>query len=136
MTLPPTRPLLRLSQHDSGEPFFGRSGNNRFDAPNRSYGTCYCGFTLACAYAETVLHEKSVKAGGGFDVLESELDKRWVVVLANMHGADLLKTGADGRLSCGKAHCAACPVQEFPEASRAARRAHKARREGLLIPVD
>jgi hypothetical protein len=106
MLLPPGRPLLRISKHNSGEPYFGHSMSNRFDAPDGSFGTCYCGFTLACAFAETVLHDKAVKPGGGFDVPESLLRERWVVTLehtglslASMHGADLLKVGADGRLS-------------------------------------
>ena len=105
-TLPLARALVRISRHDSGEPFFGRSGSNRFDADDGSFGTCYCGFTLACAFGETVLHDKAIKPGGGFDVPEVLLEQRWVVTLAhsglrlaNMRGTDLLPLGADGELS-------------------------------------
>ena len=55
--------LFRISRHETGEPYFGRSGANRFDAPDRSYGTCYCGFDLQTALAETVLHDVSPQSG-------------------------------------------------------------------------
>jgi len=106
VTLARTRPLIRISKHDSAEPFFGRTGVNRFDAPDGSFGTCYCGFTLACAFSETVLHDKSIKPGGGFDVPRVQLEHRWVVSLAHtglrlahLRGTDLLPLGADGELS-------------------------------------
>lgn len=106
VTLPRKRVLVRISKHDSGEPFFGRTGDNRFDAPDGSFGTCYCGFTLACAFGETVLHDKSIKPGGGFDVRRVQLERRWVVSLthtglrlAHLRGTDLLPLGADGELS-------------------------------------
>lgn len=36
---------------------FGRSGENRYDAPNRDYGVLYVGSTLATALMESVFHE-------------------------------------------------------------------------------
>lgn len=70
--------LYRISRHATGEPFFGRSGANRFDAPDRSYGTCYCGFDLQTAVAETVLHDLR-PALGVFEVAQSDLDARFLV---------------------------------------------------------
>jgi hypothetical protein len=111
VALPHKRALVRISKHDSGEPFFGRSGDNRFDSPDGSFGTCYCGFTLACAFGETVLHDKAIKPGGGFDVPLVLLERRWVVSLAHtglrlahLRGTDLLPLGADGTLSTTMPH--------------------------------
>jgi RES domain len=82
---------------------------NRFDSPDHSYGTCYCGFTLECAFGESVLHDASTRAGGGFDVPLTVLEERWVIKLAHtglrlayMRGTDLLALGADGELSAIK----------------------------------
>jgi len=50
--------LFRISRYKDGEPYFGKSGLNRFDdprrtfAPARRFGTCYFGLTLQCAFAE------------------------------------------------------------------------------------
>lgn len=41
--------LVRVSRHDTGEPYFGRSGGCRFDDPRKSFGTCYLGFNLTVA---------------------------------------------------------------------------------------
>ena len=54
--------LVRISSYTNGEPFFGRSGGNRFDAPgaiagHAEYGACYLGHNLTVALAESVLHD-------------------------------------------------------------------------------
>jgi hypothetical protein len=53
--------LYRVSSHDSGEPFFGRSGGSRFDdaakVVARRFGTCYLGLSLTVAFAESVIHD-------------------------------------------------------------------------------
>lgn len=50
--------LTRLSTHNTGEPYFGRTRSNRFDDPNPvesdRYGTSYFGQSLAVAIAELV----------------------------------------------------------------------------------
>lgn len=114
LTLPVTdvdpKDLFRISRHNSGEPFFGKSGLNRFDDPRRSlsekrrFGTCYLGFTLECAFAETVLHDR-VATKGAFRLPYSELD-RWVVrfkgdllQLAVLTGTHLKRLGGEGSLS-------------------------------------
>jgi hypothetical protein len=98
--------LLRISRFKSGEPHFGKSGLNRFDAPDRSYGTCYLGLTLACAFAETVLHDRTA-VSGAFPLVYDDLEQRWVVRfkdaeklrLAVFRGPELKKLGADGQVS-------------------------------------
>ncbi|MFT4439026.1 RES family NAD+ phosphorylase [Caballeronia sp. 15715] len=102
--------LVRISRHNSGEPYFGKSGLNRFDDPRGHlpradrYGTCYFGFTLACGFAETVLHDRT-SDGGRFKIPYTELDQ-WVIrfkgdklKLAVLTGKHLKRLGGEGSLS-------------------------------------
>lgn len=52
-----TKRLVRISSHQTGEPYFGRAANHRFDDPQQIYGTSYMGLTLGTAVAESVLHD-------------------------------------------------------------------------------
>ena len=74
--------LLRVSSHDTGEPYFGTTGRNRFDDPNADpmtrYGTCYFGVSLAVALAETLLHDRTPVRG--FFVVElAVISSRFVI---------------------------------------------------------
>jgi hypothetical protein len=104
--LSPAR-LLRISRYCTGEPYFGMSGANRFDAPSPHslFKTCYLGRTLAVALAETVLHDE-IPVQGRFDIAPSELRGRYVLEfeddklkLANLHGTALKRMGGHGDLS-------------------------------------
>jgi hypothetical protein len=101
--------LYRISRHDSGEPFFGRTAANRFDDRSRPqkarYGTCYCGQDLETAIAETVLHDLMPQQGR-FVVPFEDFDSRYLVrfrgsslVLANLTGTALKTLAGDGTLS-------------------------------------
>jgi hypothetical protein len=101
--------LFRISKHDTGEPYFGRSGGNRFDdnryPKHRRFGACYFGLTLSVAFAETVLHDE-MPEDGYFNMAEDELESRYVVQfagaelhVADMTGRALRRLGADGSLS-------------------------------------
>ena len=74
--------LFRISRFSSGEPFFGRSAANRFDDPDRTksrrFGTCYLGFSLAVAIAETILHDE-MPFKGRFEVDAQEIEQRYCV---------------------------------------------------------
>ncbi|KWU26452.1 hypothetical protein AS149_25290 [Burkholderia cenocepacia] len=101
--------LLRISNFESGEPFFGKSKKNRFDdrrklSKAKRFGTCYTGFSLNCAFAETVLHNRTA-VGGEFLLPVEELE-RWVVTfepaplaIAVLIGPELKTMGADGSIS-------------------------------------
>lgn len=106
VTLDPAK-LYRVSRHGSGEPFFGRSGSNRFDDPRipKQFGTCYLGTTLKVAIAESLLHDE-IARNGGFTLGESAVSSRFVVrfqgdslTLADCTGAALKRCGADGSFS-------------------------------------
>lgn len=114
LTLPVTdvdaASLLRISRYNTGEPFFGKTRKNRFDDPRKlakakRFGTCYTGFTLECAFAETVLHNR-IAVNGGFEVPAYELEDPFVVrfksaplCVAVLLGTELKTLGADGELS-------------------------------------
>jgi hypothetical protein len=74
--------LYRISRHNSGEPFFGTSGSNRFDDPTRikkrRFGTCYLGLGLEVAIAETVLHDEMPNRGR-FEIAVQEIENRHCV---------------------------------------------------------
>lgn len=114
---PPTLPstsvdpgqLVRISGHPRHEPRFGRRGANRFDDPNphadQRYGTCYFGLSLAVALAETLLHDRTPRAGW-FTVAPSLLHARYVIsfhgaplLLANLTGAALKRLGGNAALT-------------------------------------
>lgn len=100
--------LVRVSRYDTGEPYFGKSGGNRFDDPRKRgrYGTSYFGFGLHCAFAETVLHDEVADLRlGGFPLATTELE-RYVLSfsgsplrVAILHGVPLKNLGGDGALS-------------------------------------
>jgi hypothetical protein len=102
--------LVRISWKDTGEPRFGKTGKNRFDDPRQHlseadrFGASYFGFTLACAFAETVLHDRTAEKGG-FEIPGDQLD-RWVLrfkgkplTVAVLTGAHLKRLGGEGSLS-------------------------------------
>jgi len=69
-------PWFRIHQTDKGCVFFGRSGKNRWDSPDKSYGVMYAGETWQAAFMESVLHDPRTKI-----VLESVLEKRSIALL-------------------------------------------------------
>lgn len=104
-TIDPSK-LVRISRYRTDEPYFGKSGGNRFDNPRKRFGTCYFGFSLECAFAETVLHDEIIDTDlGGFPLPRSELE-RYVLsftgmplTVAVLNGASLKKLGGDGSIS-------------------------------------
>lgn len=101
--------LFRVSSHKSGEPYFGRSCANRFDDPgkvaSKRFGTCYMGFSLTVAFAESVLHDLE-PTKGQFALPETEITRRFALTfngpdlrLANLTGTALLALNGNGELS-------------------------------------
>lgn len=76
------RRLVRISQYPAGEPYFGASGSNRFDAPGCLAGapefrSCYFGFSLEVAVAESLLHDE-LPVDGEFRFSMAALELRHV----------------------------------------------------------
>lgn len=101
--------LLRISTHNTGEPYFNKSAKNRFDDPNpdstKRYGTCYFGFKLTVAIAETLLHDLN-PVGGHFLIHPDRIDERFTIhyqgsrlTLAKMVGIPLRQAGLSAELS-------------------------------------
>jgi hypothetical protein len=101
--------LYRISRYSSGEPYFGKTANNRFDdrsTPKKGrFGTCYFGLDLETAIAETVLHDE-MPVKGTFSIAYTEIESRYLVrfkrgslVLANLTGIPLKTLGGHGSLS-------------------------------------
>jgi hypothetical protein len=70
--------LCRISSHNTNEPHVARSGGCRFDDPARRFGTCYLGFNLTVAFAESVLHDFEPGLDG-FSVPTSEVTRRFAL---------------------------------------------------------
>ena len=131
--------LCRVSRHNTGEPHFGRTGDCRFDdaQPNitKRFGTCYLGFSLTVAFAESVLHNLEPDADG-FSVPTSEVSSRFALSfkslrkgttlkLAKLYGTALLRLGGNGELSGTSNYT-------LPQARAAALVAHPAKIDGLI----
>jgi hypothetical protein len=104
VSVPPDA-LIRVSRYNTGEPFFGRTSACRFDDAARHFGTCYLGFDLTVAFAESVLHNKESDANG-FAVPGAEIDACYALSfagqdlkLAKLYGAALLRRGGHGEIS-------------------------------------
>ena len=74
--------LIRISRHTSGEPHFGCSGGNRFDAPGclsdtPEFHSCYLGSSLDVAIAESLLHDE-VPVNGQFRISYDALKQSYV----------------------------------------------------------
>lgn len=102
--------LFRVSGHNTGEPYFGCTGANRFDAPGSAAGAaefsaCYLGFSLTVAVAESVLHDE-IPSNGEYGVALTMLNSKYVLRfqgstlrLANLTGAALKRLGGHADLS-------------------------------------
>lgn len=96
---------VRITRYRDTEPFFGKTGGNRFDDPLRGFGVCYAGDDFLVAFAESILHD-AVAVSGGFRVAESELLSRHVVgfdgsmlALADLTGIQLKRLGGTNDIS-------------------------------------
>ncbi|WP_168160022.1 RES family NAD+ phosphorylase [Steroidobacter denitrificans] len=94
-----------MTRSPATEPYFGKTGGNRFDDPLRAFGVCYAGDHLTVAFAETILHD-ALPASGGFTVAESKLADRHVtnfhgspLVLVDLTGASLKRLGGTNEIS-------------------------------------
>ena len=92
--LAPAR-LVRVSAYTTGEPYFGTSGANRFDAPgaaagSAAYAVCYLGTHLDVAIAESILHDE-MPVDGAFQLTRAQLDGRHALYFSGrrLHLLDL-----------------------------------------------
>jgi RES domain-containing protein len=104
-TIPVGTSLFRLHHRSKGPLFFGRTGRNRFDAPDGGFGVLYAALDEHCAFIETFGQSTGIRI-----VTRAELEQRvlsemkvmrplTVIDLARSGG--LARVGADGRLLTG-----------------------------------
>lgn len=116
---------------DKGARFFGKTGNYRFDAPDKSYGVLYMGADLQCAFIETF--GEMVRSGlvtmaalklKKFSMIKASRPLRLVDLDSS---GELIRLGADARLFSG----------DYGVAQRwsAALRGLKSKPDGILYPA-
>lgn len=103
--------LCRISGFRKGQPYFGKSGKNRFDAPGckppgtPEFGVCYLGLTLEVAMAESVIHDEE-PVDGKFLIARDQVDDNFALYFKGGDLRLLDLTGATLRLAGGSADLA------------------------------
>jgi len=123
--------LSRLHNRGISPLFFGRTGGNRFDSPDRSYGVLYAGLDEYCSFIETYGQTTGIQtvtstALEGRHLAHLELLRPMKLIdLSNSGG--LARVGADSRLFSGS-HAVA-------QRWSAAFREHAIKPDGILYPA-
>jgi hypothetical protein len=123
--------LYRMHARGKSPVFFGRTGGNRFDSPDRTYGVLYAGLDEHCSFIETFGQSTGIRT-----VTEAALEARHLahlnllrpltlIDLSNSGG--LARVGADSRLFSGS-HAVA-------QRWSAALRGHPSNPDGILYPA-
>jgi hypothetical protein len=129
-SLLPGQVLSRIHCQGQEPIFFGRTGRNRFDSPDHSFGMLYLGLDEHCAFIETFGQSTGIRI-----VTRKALDDRplaYLTVTASLKLIDLASTGglvrigADGRLLTGS--------HAIAQRWSAALRDHPTRPAGILYP--
>jgi hypothetical protein len=85
--------------------FFGRTGNQRFDAPHpRKYGVLYVGEEVDCAFIETLGHETGKNVIAEAELLSRGLARvslKGFLRLVDLTAEGLAQIGADNHLCTG-----------------------------------
>ena len=111
--------------------FFGKTGRNRFDAPDGSFGVMYVGFDEYCAFIETFGQDTGIRI-----VTRRALERRQLAYLELTERLNLIdlaasgglaRIGADARLFSGSHAIAQC--------WSAALRNHPSKPAGLVYPA-
>jgi hypothetical protein len=101
------RPWFRIHRLTHGPLYFGRSGDNRFDAHAGEFGVLYVGKDERCAFIETFGHATGVRvvdhgelAARGIARVTPKRPLRFV----NLTSVGLARLGADARLTAGESY--------------------------------
>jgi len=98
-------PLYRIHAAKQAPLYFGKTKDNRFDAPAGEYGVLYAAFTPQGAFVETFGHDTGTRV-----LDERELSARALATihpsrplrLVDLTGKGLARLGADARLLAGE----------------------------------
>lgn len=130
-TVTPGTIFARIHSRSKGPLFFGKTGGDRFDAPDGSFGVLYVAFDEYCAFIETFGHDTGIRV-----VTRRALEQRHLSYLEVTEPLRLLdlstsggltRIGADARLLSGS-HAIA---QRWSTALRN----HPSKPAGLVYPA-
>ena len=99
------RVIYRLHRAGFAPIFFGKAGDNRFDAPDGSYGVLYAGEDEYCCFIETCGQVTGVLSVSGAYLDQRNLAEititQTIILIDLSASAGLARIGADGRLMDG-----------------------------------
>ncbi len=96
---------VRCHRCDREPLYFGRSGDNRFDAPGNQYGVLYLGCDEQCALVETYGHATAINVvtlGALSRRCLARIEASRPLVLVDLTGPGLARLGADERRCAGE----------------------------------
>jgi len=123
--------LFRIHPANRHPLFFGKTGDNRFDAPDKSFGMLYLGMDEQCSFIETFGQVTGVRSLPvdrlkGRELAEVKIVRSLRLVdLSNSGG--LARIGADAGLIAGP--------HAISQRWSAALRAHPVKPDGILYPA-
>jgi len=130
-TIPVGSTLFRLHDRSKGPLFFGRTGRNRFDAPDGSFGVLYVALDEYCAFIETFGQSTGIRIVTRASLEQRVLSQLRVMQPLNVidlaHSGGLARIGADGRLLTGS--------HAIAQRWSAALQKHPTKPAGLLYPA-
>ncbi len=116
------RAWFRIHRLAFGPLFFGRSGDNRFDAPAGEFGVLYVGADAHCAFIETFGHATGVRVVDRQELAVRGLTRvlpQRPLRLVDLTSDGLARLGADARLTAGESyeppHRWALAIHEHPK---------------------
>lgn len=98
-------PWSRIHRVEYEPLYFGRSGDNRFDAPAGEYGVLYVGEDEHCAFIETFGQQTGTNLVSGSELEArglAKIEAKRLLDLVDLTGPGLARIGADGRLFTGE----------------------------------
>ena len=123
--------LSRLHNRGRSPLFFGRTGGNRFDSPDRSYGVLYAGLDEYCSFIETYGQTTGIRTVTSTAIEARHLAhlelRRSMKLIDLSNSGGLARVGADSRLLSGS-HAVA-------QRWSAAFRKHPIKPDGILYPA-
>ncbi len=97
-------PWIRIHACGRAAVFFGRTGDNRFDAPDGAYGVLYAAQDVFCAFIETFGDPLDVRLVSRADLAKrclASISSTRRLRLVDLTGEGLRQIGADARLASG-----------------------------------
>jgi hypothetical protein len=129
--LKPGLKLFRMYHSNSHPMYFGRTADNRFDYPGRSFGVLYLGMDEYCSFIETFGQTTGIRSISTMQIEARRLAELEVVrplkLIDLCSSGGLARIGADAGLLSGS--------HEVSQRWSAALRSHPIKPDGILYPA-